>query len=43
MLKDGGGGSGRRRRAGGSGLYLAGKRAGLDGIVAAFGITPTRE
>ena len=37
------GGSGRRRRAGGTGLYLAGKRAGLDGVIAAFGITPNRE
>lgn len=34
---------GQRRRIGSAGAYLAGRRAGLDGLVAALGLTPARE
>jgi hypothetical protein len=32
----------RRRAGGGTGAYLAARRAGLDGLVAALGLTPAR-
>lgn len=37
------GARGQRRRGGGTALYLAGKRAGLGGLMGAFGLTPARE
>lgn len=41
-LSQTGGSQQRRRAGGGTGAYLAARRAGLDGLVAALGLTPAR-